>query len=86
MKRVASAAVLIHFDIDVMRASEMPAAYFPHAAGLGLSQTSELMNVLLKHRRVRLIEVSEYAMLRDGDAKQINQLSELLIGGLRPAV
>ncbi len=82
----ASAAVLIHFDIDVMRASEMPAAYFPHAEGLGLSQTSELMHVLLKDSRVRLIEVSEYAMLRDGDERQINQLAELLINGLKGAV
>lgn len=81
----ASAAVLIHFDIDVMRASEMPAAYFPHAEGLGLSQTSELMSVLLKDQRVRMIEVSEYAMLRDGDAKQINRLAELLINGLKAA-
>ena len=81
----ASASVLVHFDIDVMRASEMPAAYFPHAEGLGLSQTSELMNVLLKDSRVRLIEVSEYAMLRDADAKQINELAEVLIGGLKTA-
>jgi arginase len=79
----ASAGVLIHFDIDVMKASEMPAAYFPHAEGLGLSQTSELMNLFLKDPRIRLIEVSEYAMLRDGDAKQINKLAELLINGLK---
>jgi arginase len=80
----ASAAVLIHFDIDVMSSSEMPAAYFPHAEGLGLSQTSELMKALLKDPRVRLIEVSEYAMLRDVDEKQINKLVELLINGLKP--
>ena len=33
-----------------------------------------------------VIEVSEYAMLRDGEAKQINRLVELLVSGLRPAV
>ena len=75
----------VHFDIDVMRASEMPAAFFPHAEGLGLSETSELIDVLLKDQRVRLIEVSEYAMLRDGEATQINQLAQMLIGGLKMA-
>ena len=79
----ASAAVLVHFDIDVMRASEMPAAYFPHAQGLGLGETSELMGTLLKDPRVRLIEVSEYAMLRDGDERQINKLVDLLVGSLK---
>jgi arginase len=79
----ASAAVLMHFDIDVMRASEMPAAYFPHTQGLGLSETSELMAALLKDPRIRLIEVSEYATLRDGDEKQINKLVDLLVGGLK---
>ena len=79
----ADAAILIHFDIDVMRASEMPAAYFPHEEGMGFSETSELMGFLLRDSRVRLIEVSEYAMLRDGDQRQIDRLAELIVSGLK---
>jgi arginase len=79
----ADATILIHFDIDVMRASEMPAAYFPHEKGMGFSETSELMGFLLKDPRVRLIEVSEYAMLRDGDQRQIDRLAELIVSGLK---
>jgi hypothetical protein len=50
---------------------------------LGLSQTSELMNALLKDPRLKLIEVSEYSTLRDGNAKEIDKLADLLINGLK---
>ena len=49
---VADAAILTHFDIDVMRASDMAAAYFPHEEGLRYSETSDLMGFLLKDSRV----------------------------------
>jgi arginase len=78
----ADAAVLLHFDIDVMRASEMTAAYFPHALGLGFAETAQLVGELLKDSRVRLIEVSEYAALRDGDGREAGRLVTLLTKGL----
>jgi arginase len=62
-----SAQVLLHFDIDVLQAREMPAAYFPHSEGLTPSEASALLGVLLKDRRIRIIEISEYATLRDND-------------------
>jgi arginase len=77
------AAVVLHFDIDVMRAAEMPAAYFPHEQGLTLGETAELMRVLLQDPRVRIIEVSEYAALRDGNQQQINKLIDLMVSGLK---
>ncbi len=77
------AVIILHFDIDVIRASEMPAAYFPHAQGLTLAETAELMGALLKDPRVGIIEVSEYAALRDGDQQQIKNLVELLVSGLK---
>jgi arginase len=77
------AAVVLHLDIDVMRKAEMPAAYFPHEQGLTIAETAELMHVLLQDPRVRIIEVSEYAALRDGDQQQINKLIDLIVRGLR---
>jgi arginase len=75
--------VLLHFDIDVLQAREMPAAYFPHPEGLSLSEASALMGVLLKDQRVRIIEISEYATLRDTDQSCVNKLVDLLAGGLK---
>lgn len=61
----------------------MPAAYFPHREGLSLSEASALLGVLLKNRRVRIIEISEYATLRDTDQSSVNKLINLLVEGLK---
>ena len=78
----ASAPILLHFDIDVLQQQEMPAAYFPHGEGLSLSEAQELMGVFLKDSRIKLIEVSEYAALRDLDQVYVNRLVDLLSDGL----
>lgn len=78
-----SARILIHFDIDVLRKNDMPVAYFPHEEGLNLSEAAELFGVFLKDPRIRLIEVSEYASLRDLDRTYINKLADLLAEGLK---
>ena len=83
LKRIpASASLLLHFDIDVLRKQDMPAAYFPHAEGLSLSECKELLGVFLKDRRIRIIEISEYASLRDLDRNYVNKLVDLLTEGL----
>ena len=78
-----SASLLLHFDVDVFQKPEMPAAYFPHPEGLTLSEGRELLGVLLKDPRVRIIEVSEYAALRDLDQLWVNKLVDLLADGLK---
>jgi arginase len=77
-----SASILLHLDVDVLRQRDMPAAYFPHAEGLGLSECAELLGVLLRDSRIRLIEVSEYAALRDLDQRCVGNLVDLLAEGL----
>jgi arginase len=79
----ASASVVLHFDVDVLRKQDMPAAYFPHAEGLSLSEARELLSPLLKDSRVRIIEVTEYASLRDLDQRCIDDLVGLLAEGLK---
>jgi len=78
-----SAAILLHFDIDVLQKKEMPAAYFPHEEGMRLAEVAELLGVLLKDARVRIVEVSEYASLRDLDRQYAGKLVDLLAGALR---
>jgi arginase len=80
----SSASVLLHFDIDVLRKEDMPAAYFPHAEGLTLSEGAELLGAVLKDPRVRIVEVTEYASLRDLDQRSIRKLVDLLCEGLKP--
>jgi arginase len=79
----SDAAILLHLDIDVLQARELPAAYFPHQDGLTLSEAAKLLSVLLKDPRVRIIEVSEYAALRDFDQGYVSKLIDLFSGGLQ---
>ena len=79
----ASASVLLHLDIDVFRKQDLPAAYFPHIEGLSLAEGRELLGVLLRDRRIRIIEVSEYATLRDLDRSYVSKLVDLLSEGLK---
>jgi arginase len=75
----SSAAILLHLDIDVFRSDDLPAAYFPHPEGLSVKEGTELLGVLLRDARVRVIEVSEYATLRDREQESINKLIEILV-------
>ncbi len=75
--------ILLHFDIDVLQKREMPVAYFPHDEGLTLAEAAELLGVFLKDPRVRVIEISEYASLRDLDRAYVKKLVSLLSDGLR---
>ncbi len=79
----ASAAVLLHFDTDVVQKKDLPSAYFPHEEGLTLSETSELLRVFMRDPRVRLMEISEYAALRDLDRGHLNKLIRLVAEGLK---
>jgi arginase len=79
-----SASLLLHLDIDVLRKEHMPAAYFPHVEGLSMSEAGELLGELVHDPRIRLIEVSEYAVLRDLDQQYVGRLVDLLAEGLTP--
>jgi arginase family enzyme len=78
----ATAAVVLHVDIDVFNKQAMPAAYFPHSDGLTLAEGRELLEPILKDTRVRVIEIAEYASLRDLDRAHVSSIIELLAAGL----
>jgi len=75
----ASAGILLHLDIDVFRSGDLAAAYFPHAEGLSLKEGTELMEVFLRDSRVRVIEVSEYATLRDHERESLNKIIDMFV-------
>lgn len=78
-----SAPILLHLDIDVLNKQEMPAAYFPHADGLSIAEGRELLGTILADSRLRIIEVTEYASLRDLDQTAVSNIVELLAAGLK---
>ena len=78
-----SASILVHFDTDVLTKSEFPAAYFPHEGGMTLAEVTELLRTIMRDSRVRLLEISEYASLRDSDGVYVNKLVDLLCAALK---
>jgi len=79
----ASANILVHFDTDVLADREFPATYFPHSDGFTMQQAGEVLGPLLADDRVRIVEISEYSMLRDLERVWINKLVETLSAALR---
>jgi arginase len=79
----ASASLLVHVDIDVLQSRELPAAYFLHTEGMTLSELGELLSVLLKDPRIRIIEISEYAALRDFEQVSAGKLVDMLCEALK---
>ena len=61
----------------------MPAAYFPHTEGMRLPEAAEVLGVFLKDPRIRIIEISEYASLRDIDRDYVNKLVNLFTDGMK---
>ncbi len=80
-----SARVVLHLDIDVFAHDDMPAAYFPHQEGLTWSEGAALLAPLLSDPRLAVVEVAEYASLRDADRRSASRLADLLSEGLRPS-
>ncbi|QBD75331.1 hypothetical protein EPA93_04685 [Ktedonosporobacter rubrisoli] len=76
------ATILLHFDIDVISKHAMPAAYATDEAGLNLAEARTLLNVLLSDPRIALIEVAEYAALRDLELSYASTIVDLLVGAL----
>jgi arginase len=76
------AHIVVHLDIDVLSQQEMPAAYFPHRDGLTIPEYRQLLEAILPDPRVALIEVAEYASLRDLDQRHISTVIDLLVDGL----
>ena len=54
----------------------MPAAYFPHNDGLSMAETEELLSTLLMDLRIRIVEIAEYASLRDLDQTYASRIVE----------
>jgi arginase len=79
----ASAPIILHLDVDVLRQQDMPAAYFPRTEGLSWPEAQGLLGGLLSDPRIQIIEIAEYASLRDPDQRWVSKIVELLAEGLK---
>ena len=79
----SSASILVHFDTDVLDQNEFPAAYFPHQGGMTFAEITEVLETVMRDHRVRLLEISEYASLRDLGGTYAGKLVDLLCTALK---
>jgi arginase family enzyme len=55
-----------------------PIIPIPHTVGMTLSEAGQLLGVLMKDPRIRIIEISEYASLPDFDHAFVTKLVDIL--------
>ncbi|MFD2442827.1 arginase family protein [Bacillus sp. CGMCC 1.16607] len=71
--------IFIHFDVDVIKESEMPAAYFPSADGLTFQECHMVLRELLNDERMIGIELTEFSPLKDPSGELTERLANLLV-------
>jgi arginase len=76
------AALLVHFDVDVMANAELPGAYDPSDDGLTREEARILLRTILADRRVRVMEVTEYCPDTDPELRGATTLANLLAATL----
>ena len=79
-KRVNS--ILVHFDVDVIDAADLPAADVPHDDGLGFDETMSALDVFLASDKLAGLVITEFNADRDADGTQARRLVEALAKAL----
>jgi arginase len=79
---VSSAPFWLHFDVDVVDASVMPAVTFPVATGLSWNEVKQLLAPVLASSSLIGISVTDYNPDRDEDGDQAEHVVEVLAHGL----
>ncbi len=75
----------IHFDVDVLDHSVMPAVTYPHLAGLDWAQTEAILATLLAHPELAGLSVADYVPPLDPDGAALGRLAGMLERVLAPA-
>jgi arginase len=77
-----SAPFWVHFDVDVVDASAMPAVTFPVATGLSWAQVTQLLSPVLASPRLIGLSVTDYNPDLDQDGTLGERIIETLVYGL----
>jgi arginase len=78
LKSIDSDSILVHFDVDVLHKSIMPAAYAPSEVGLDIQTATDIFQIILADPRVKAIEITEFAANKDIDGSSARLIVELL--------
>ncbi len=68
---------VLHFDVDVLAASEMPATYYPAADGLRGEEFAEALGVFASNPNLAAVTVSSYVPSADADGAAAARLLDL---------
>jgi arginase len=72
--------ILVHLDVDVIDAAEMPAKQFLTAGqGLAYSEVSDLVTAIVASPRVVALEVTEYDPSRDPQGESARKIVDLVV-------
>jgi arginase family enzyme len=72
--------VLVHFDVDVISAAEMPAKQEVTAGdGLTLAEVSDLLTAIVASPRVIALEITEYDPSRDPERIHARKIVDLVV-------
>jgi arginase len=76
----ADGPVVVHLDVDVIDAAEMPAKQFlTPGIGLAYAEVSDLLTALVASPRVVALEVTEYDPSRDADGTHARKIVDLIV-------
>jgi arginase len=72
----------VHFDVDVLDQTVMPAVTYPHLAGLGWEDAEAILAALLARPELAGLSVADYVPPLDPDGAALERLMGLLEGVL----
>lgn len=76
----ADGPIVVHLDVDVITAAEMPAKQFlTPGDGLTYAEVSDLITALVASPRVIALEVTEYDPSRDPDGTHARKIVDLIV-------
>ena len=70
--------IFVHFDVDVIDASEMPAADVPHLNGLTLDEAARALKLFAQSDRFLGMEITEFNADKDREGELAVKLAELI--------
>lgn len=71
--------IFVHWDVDVIRRQEMPAAYAPNSRGLRLNEARKALKEFLKDSRVIGMEITEFNASKDHGGACARRIVDLLL-------
>jgi arginase len=80
-----AAAVVVHFDVDVLDTGAFPLADFSHFAGLTLEEATACLGIFCQRGKLAGLVVTEVNPDHDPEATLVPALIDTLCDALRPA-